>query len=150
MAEKKIGNRVFKVVPMPAGAALELYGDIIRIAGQGAGRLSAIILGLSTGEDLEGRLLADVAALHALTDILSGSSSAEVRDLIKRIIELAMIHRPSGSYEQVDLDGDFTGSLGDILPVAAFVLKEQYGDFFIGSGGNGIIARMTALLQPTR
>jgi hypothetical protein len=147
MAERKIKGRVFKVVPMLAGEAIELYSDIIRIVGQGTGRLPAIVLGLSQ-KDTDGNLLSDVAAVMALTDILSGSSSAEISGLVKRIVEIATISRPSGNYEPVDLDGDFTGHLADIPEVVAFILKEQFGDFFTGSGGNGIIARMTALLRP--
>jgi len=146
MAEKKIKDRVYKVDPIPASNAIELYADIVRIAGQGTSRLPAIIVGLSQ-KDGEGQLMSDVSALMALTDILSGSSSAEISGLVRRIVEIAMIQRPSKAYEPVDLDGDFTGRLSDIPEVAAFVLKEQFSDFFIGSGGNGIIARMTALLR---
>lgn len=146
MAEKKIKDRVYKVDPMAASAAIELYADIVRIAGHGTGRLPAIIMGL-TRKDQEGQFMSDIGALMALTDILNGSSSTEVRDLIKRIVEVAMIQRASKAYEQVDLDGDFTGRLSDIPEVAAYVLKEQFSDFFIGSGGNGIIAKMTALLR---
>jgi hypothetical protein len=146
MAEKKIKDRVYKVDPIPASEAIALYADIVRIAGHGTGRLPAIIMGLSQ-KDQEGQFLSDISALMALTDILNSSSSAEVRDLIKRIVEIAMIQRPSKAYEQVDLDGDFTGRLSEIPEVSSFVLKEQFSDFFIGSGGNGIIAKMTALLR---
>jgi hypothetical protein len=52
-------------------------------------------------------------------------------------IEIAKIRRPSGAYDPVDMDGDYVGRLGDIIPVAVFVLSEQFGDFFSGALANG-------------
>lgn len=145
MAEKRIGGRVFKVEPLPASEAIELYAETIRIAGHGAGRLPGILMGAASGD--EGSMLADVSLLMAVSDVLNGSSSREVRDLVKRLVEIAMIQRPSGSYDPVDLDGDFTGRLGEIVPIIRFVLAEQFSDFFPASEGSGILARFRALLR---
>jgi len=53
------------------------------------------------------------------------------------------VKRPSGAYGEVSFDADFTGNLGEIMPVAVFVLQEQFGDFFgaaLASGSRKIPA----------
>lgn len=149
MAERKIDGKTYKVEPLLASEAIELYGQIIAVAGKAAGRLPAIIVALSSGDGAN-KAMADVAAIAAITDILNGSSPAGVRDLIKRIVEIAMVQAPSKEWRQVDLDGDFTGNLDAILPVGRFVVEEQFGDFFIGSAGNGILALLKGTLQQTK
>jgi len=148
MAEKRIGGRTFKVVPLPAGEALELYAETLRIAGHGAGRLPALLLSAETGA--EGSTIKDLALLLAMSDVLNGAGSGPTRDLIKRLVEVAMVLRSGGAYEQVDLDHDFTGQLGDIIPVVKFVLAEQFSDFFTGSGGSGILGMMRGGLASAR
>jgi len=148
MAEKKINGRTFKVVPLPAGEALELYAETLRIAGHGAGRLPALLLGADGTS--EASALKDLALLLAMSDVLNGAGSVPIRDLVKRLVEVAMIQRPGGSYEQVDLDHDFTGQLGDIIPVVKFVLQEQFSDFFTASGASGILGMLKGGSQSTR
>jgi len=133
MAEKKINGRTFKVVPLPAGEALELYAETLRIAGHGAGRLPALLLGADGTS--EASALKDLALLLAMSDVLNGAGSVPIRDLVKRL---------------VDLDLDFTGQLGDIIPVVKFVLQEQFSDFFTASGASGILGMLKGGSPSTR
>lgn len=147
MAERRIGDRVFKVLPLPASQAIELYGECIRIAGHGAGRLPALLISAASGKEPgPAAAMSDIALLMALTDVLNGTSPSAIRDLIRRIIEIAMVQRPSTAFEQVDLDHDFTGRLADIVPVVKFVLTEQFADFFTGSGASGILGMLRGAL----
>jgi len=57
--------------------------------------------------------------------------------LVGDIVGLARLKRPSGAYEVMDLDGDFTEDYGAIIPVVTFVLKEVFGDFFSAALGSG-------------
>ena len=150
MAERRIGDRVFKVVPLPASEALELYAETLRIAGHGAGRLPALLLSASAEEEGSASAMGHVALLMAVADVLNGNAPAVVRDLLRRLVEVAMIQRPGGHYEQVDLDHDFTGRLGEIVPVIKFVLAEQFSDFFIGSGASGILKTLREALAKQR
>jgi hypothetical protein len=129
MAEKKINGRTFKVVPMLATDALAMQARLFKAIGPAMPRLPTILAGLS--EKGEGaRSTAEVNAIAALVEVLGGAQPAETTALIKDIVEKAQIHRPSGAWEEVDLDGDFTGHLADIPPVVIFVLKENFSDFF--------------------
>lgn len=149
MAERKIAGKTFKVEPLPARDAIELYADLMRVVGQGTGRIPAILMGL-TSEDEGANYLADVAAIGALADVLSKTTSVEVSDLIERIVGCAMILQPSKTYRQADLNGDFTGSLKDLLPVMKFVLEVQYRDFFTASAGGGVLRVMMDAFQTSK
>ena len=145
MAERKIDGVEYRVDPLTAVEAIELYSDLLRFLGPAANRLPAIIVSLQAESEGQ-QMMADVAAFAAVSDILSRVESSEVSGLVARIISLAMIKRPSG-YSKADLDGDFTGNLGKIVPVIKFVLEVQFSDFFIGRSKNGIIGLLAEVLQ---
>lgn len=145
MAERKIAGRVFRVSPLPASEAIALYAELIAALGAAVHRLPAIIVS-ATADESEQNVMGDMVALAAITDIVKSATPGGCRDLIKRIVEVAQIQRPSGAYEPIDLDGDFTGRLNDIVEVVKFVLKEQYSDFFTGSGVNGLLGRLREAL----
>ncbi|MGZ2501739.1 hypothetical protein EHI47_11725 [Rhizobium leguminosarum] len=146
MAEKKINGVEYRVQPLAAVDAIELYADILRFLGPAASRLPAIIMAISSSDEGQ-EMMADVAALAAISDILSRVPSAQVSDLVKRIVSIARIKRPSGQYDPADLDGDFTGNLPNLMPVIKFILEEQFRDFFIGGGKSGIISLLTEVLR---
>lgn len=148
MAERKIGKETYRCHAMPAGAALELLGDITRLASQGAGRLPAVLLGLEEhAAGVEGgEQMADVAVFAAIGDILQRNSSSDLRALVERVVTAAEVQRPAG-YAKIDLDEEFTGNLGAILPVARFVLEVNFRDFLDGSAGPGPLSRFRAAFQ---
>lgn len=140
MAEKKIGDKIYQVGELSARDALKLWADIMRIAGPAAPRLPSIIIALSR-ELPEQQAMADVAAIGAISDMLRSSETDEIISVIERIVSLARIMQPSKTYRDVDLDADFSGpNLKYLIPVASFVLKENFSDFFIGSEANGILS----------
>ncbi len=94
--------------------------------------------------------MADVAALAAISDILSRVTSQEISALAARIVAIASIKRPSGDYESCDLDGDFTDKKKNIIPLMKFVLEEQFRDFFTGRRPNGIIGLLMEVLQTAK
>lgn len=150
MAEKKIGGKVWRIEPMTAIDALKLYADIMRIVTPAAGKLPAIIFALSSEDDGQ-KMMADVAALSAVADILARTSSDQIADIARTIVESAEVSVDGGkSYIPVDIDVEFTGALPDLIPVAKFVLEEQFRDFFIGNGRSGIISLLTEALQRQR
>ncbi|UXT40924.1 hypothetical protein FY137_06840 [Agrobacterium tumefaciens] len=149
MADRKIDGIEYHVDPLPAVESIELYADILRLLGPAANRLPAIILSLQA--DSEGQqMMADVAALAAISDILSRVTSQEVSALAARIVGIASIKRKSGNYEPCDLDGDFTGKLGNVVPLMKFVLEEQFRDFFTGKRPSGIIGLLMEVLQTAK
>jgi len=134
MAEKKINGRTFKVEPMLALSALVLQARLLKIAGPAMARLGDIFKG---GGDDEAR---NAGALAAIADIFVNAEPEALAALIKDVVELAYVLRPSGTYGRCDLDGDFTMNKGDILPVMFFVLQTQFGDFFTALPGLGSLA----------
>ncbi|TBZ81421.1 MULTISPECIES: phage tail assembly chaperone [Rhizobium] len=137
MAEKKINGVEYRVDPLLATKALVLQARLMRAAGPLASKLPSILASRREGAGVEEKAKADADAITAITDIFTAISPEEFAFLVKDIIEIAKIRRPSGVYDPVDMDGDFVGRLGDIIPVAVFVLSEQFGDFFSGALANG-------------
>lgn len=139
MAEKKIGARTFKVEPLLATEAIRLQMRLVKAIGPAMSRLPEILSGI--GKDAAAKEKANAAAVTALADIISDMEPDVATDLVRDIVQVAMVKRPSGAYDQVDMDGDFTGQLGDVVAVATFVLKEQFAEVFSGARGNGSLAR---------
>lgn len=137
MAEKKINGVEYRVDPLLATKALVLQARLMRAAGPLASKLPSILASRRDGASVEDKAKADADAITAITDIFTAISPEEFALLVRDIIEIAKIRRPSGAYDPVDMDGDFVGRLGDIIPVAVFVLSEQFGDFFSGALANG-------------
>ena len=149
MAELKIAGELYKVEPLPAGEAIELYADLMRVATQATGRVPAILMALASRENGAPDAMADVAALAGLGDILRSTSSSDIKSLINRIVTCASVKRPSG-YAEVNLDEEFTGNLAAILPVAKFVLEVNYADFFTASVGGGLLNNLRSVLASAR
>ncbi|QJD54320.1 hypothetical protein [Aminobacter phage Erebus] len=140
MAEKKIGTRTFKVEPLLATDALVLQARLFRAVGPAATHFKTVMAARGEGEETA----MGAAAVAALAEIFAKSEPTEIAGLIKDTIEVAQIKRPSGVYENCDFDGDFTGQSKDIIPVALFVLQEQFGDFFTGLLAAGNLKRLAA------
>ncbi len=149
--EKKIAGETYRCTPLPASRAIELYADLARIATLASGRLPAIVASLAAKveEGDPAAQIADMQALAALGDILQRNTSDDIRRLVERIVSSAEIRRPSG-YDVVNLDDDFTGNLGGLLPLIRFVLEVNFADFFPASGGNGPLSRLRAALDRTK
>lgn len=142
MAEKKFDGVTFRTDPLAAKDALALYIDIMRIVGKAAGRLPSIMVAM-TAPDM-GEPIADVAALMAITDILVDTPTADIIEVIERIIGAAQVLQPSKTYRAATLDGDFSLDRKNLVPVITWILKEQFSDFFTGSGPNGIFSLFRA------
>lgn len=142
MAEKKIGARTFKVEPLLATEAIRLQMRLVKAIGPAISRLPEIFAGI--GKDQAAKEKANGAAIAAMSEIVGGMEPDVATDLVRDIVQVAMVKRPSGAYEQVDMDGDFTGRLGDIIPVATFVLQEQFAEVFSGARGTGSPAKTVA------
>lgn len=150
MAERKIGDSTYRVEMLTAGDALVLYADVMRVVGNATGRLPAIIVGFSA-DDQGQNLMADVASIAAITDILKETDSETIRDLVGRIVRVAQVKRPSGVYEHVDLELDFNqADRASLIPVIKFVLTEQFRDFFTESAGSGIFGMLKEAFQKKR
>lgn len=126
MAEKKIGKQTYKTEPMLATEAIRLQARLLKVVGPALDKLPTVFGGRQKGDEV----VSNAAAIAAFTDIFTRSDPDDIMELVKDVCEVAMVKRPSGAYDPVSFDGDFTGNLGEIIPVAVFVLQEQFGDFF--------------------
>lgn len=141
MAEKKINGRTFKVDPMLAIEAVVMQARLMQLLGGALDRLPEILAGRNDKATDEMKAKSDAMAVAAFTDIFKHLDPREFGRLVKDIVELASIQRESG-YGPVDMDGDFTGNLKDLIPVVIFVLGEQFGDFFSGALASGNLGRV--------
>lgn len=137
MAEKKIGGKTFKVEPMLAFEAIVLQARLLKMVGPALETLPEIFAGASKSDDAAEKARANAAAISAISAIFAKADPVDVATVLKDVCEIAMVRRPSGAYEHVDFDGDFTGDQKSIIPVTLFVLQEQFGDFFAGALASG-------------
>lgn len=137
MAEKKINGRTFKTEPMLATQALVLQARLFKALGPAVSRIGDVMQGYGSDKTEEQKQRSNMAAVAALTEIFTQSNPEDIAQLVKDVVEVAQIKRDSGNYDHCDLDGDFTGRQKDLIPVVAFVLREQFGDFFGGLPGLG-------------
>lgn len=132
MAEKVINGDTYKVEPLLATRAIVLQARLMRAAGPIAAQLPSV-LSVASGSSSDGeKAAANASLIAAITDVFSKMPPEEFADLVKDIVEIAKIKRQSGVYDPIDFDGDMTPRMASIIPVAAFVLKEVFGDFFSG------------------
>lgn len=137
MAEKKIAGMTIRVDRILATDALVLKARLIRAAGGLSEKLPAILASRRDGASDEERAKADSEALIAITGIFDRIAPEAYAALVGDIVSLAKVQRQSGVYDPMDLDGDFSGNLGAIIPVVMYVLKEVYGDFFSAARASG-------------
>lgn len=133
MAEKKIGGKEYKVEPLLATEAIRLQARLLKVVGPALDKLPAIFGNRTKGD----AAASNAAAISAFTEIFAKANPDEIAGLVKDICETAMVKRPSGAYDPVEFDVEFRGKLGDIIPVAVFVLQEQFGDFFSAALASG-------------
>ena len=144
MAQKKIKGKQYQVGVVLATDAIKLQTRLLKVIGGGIDRLPIILAGVGD-VSLEKKEASNAAAIAAFTDIFSEADPDEMTQLISDLVSVATIKRPSGSWEQVDLDGDFTDDKSALIPVIVFVLREIFGDFFTGVLENGSLSKeMTA------
>lgn len=137
MAEAKIKGMEIRVDRPLASEALKLQARLMRAAGGLAEKLPAILASRRPDASADERAKAETDALTAVTGVFNSISPDDYAELVGDILSLAKIKGPSGQYDQADLDSDFSNNLGAIIPVAVFVLRETFGDFFSGALANG-------------
>lgn len=145
MAETEIGGRTYRVGVVLATDAIVLQARLLQIVGGGLDRLPVILGSRVEGATPEMRAMGDAAAVAALGDIFAKCEPKTVAKLVQDIVGYATIHRPSGAWEKVDLDGEFTENKADIFPLCLWVLREILGDFFSGLQASGALKKILAV-----
>lgn len=143
MAEKRINGRTFRVEPMLATKAIVLQARILKLLGPAMSKLGDVMKGHGDDKTAEQKEASNAAAMAAISEIFNRIEPESVAELMRDVVEVAQIKRESGTYDQCDLDGDFTNHQGDIIPVVVFVLREQFGHFFTGMQGSGLLKGLT-------
>jgi hypothetical protein len=130
MAEQKIGSKTYAVTPLLATQAIKLQVRLLKAIGPAVDKLPAILKGAGKDASPEDKLQSDAAAVAALMSIFQVADPDEFATLVQDVARLATVKRPSGTWDEVDIDAEFTGHLDEALPVLIFVLREQFGSFF--------------------
>ncbi len=134
MAERKIGGQTFRVDQLPAKRALVLFARIGKLLGPG---LPKLVSAMANRED---EASSNAAAAEALSSILRDVEPEAFADFLEEIVQTAEIIE-NGQKLPVNFDGHFSGRMGDAVQVAAFVLRELFGDFFTGVVASGKAVR---------
>lgn len=145
MAEKKIEGAEYRVDLLSAKDAYALLSKIIRLAGPGAKHLPGIMT--LAGPTPEDRMLADVAAFAACSEMLRFHGAEALVDLKSEVISIAQMKRPSGEYHPVDLDVDLSGDIPTAELLFDYVLEVQFGNFFDGPKASGPVALALTLVR---
>lgn len=132
MAEKKFGERTFRTNPVLATKLMVVQARFFRMAGPAIASLPAIMQGYGKDKTEAEKNASNMAAIGAFSDIFAATPPEEVADMIRVILEMAELQKPSGAWDKVDVDGDFTHHMADVIPVTIWVVREQFGDFFSG------------------
>jgi hypothetical protein len=140
VAEKKINGRTFSVGQVLATKSMVLKARLAKTAAPVFAALPEALGSLGKGE--EEKEAAGVKLISALSELFGKGDPEVIATLFKDICELASIRRDSGSVDPVDFDGDLTGHDADIIPLVAFVLTEQFGDFLSGFRGIGSLGKL--------
>jgi len=141
MAEKKIGGRTFRTMPILATDAIRLQVRMVKLVGRGATQLPGIIAGARPGASDHDRAEANGRAISAFVDIVAASEPDALADMMRDVVALSQIRRESGDYHTADIDGDFVGRPSDLFAVVFWVLQEQLGPFFaalLANSGQGL------------
>lgn len=142
MAERKIKGKQYQVGAVLATDAVRLQARLLKVVGGGIERLPTILAGVGEKATEEAKAASNAAAVAAFTDIFANADPDGITELVKDVVELATVKRPSGAWEQVDMDGDFTDDKGALIPVTVFVLQEVFGDFFTGALDSGGLSKL--------
>jgi hypothetical protein len=150
MAERKINGRVFRTEPALAKRVVVLQAKLLKVIGPATSKLPTIVTAF--GKDAEGKRSPEDeaklqgAAVSALMDVFAQADPDEWGDLVAEVCEMAQVQTdgPSKVFDPVKFDDHFTGRLEDVVPVLAFVLREQLGGFFRGLLEGGNLARVKA------
>jgi hypothetical protein len=109
---------------------------VAKMFGPAISRLPAIFAGLGAGDEAA-KARANGEALAAFGEVVAQCEPKAAAALVRDIVQVAQIKRPSGMYEHPDFNVDFRGKLGKAREIALWVLREQFGDLFPGAPANG-------------
>lgn len=138
MAEKKIKGVTYRVNKLPAKRSLVLFAKLGKIVGPGLAALVEAI-GLRSEDEAE----SNAVAVKAISKVFADTDPVQFGDLVEEIVELAEIEQ-DGRYLPVSMDGHFSGKMEEMTQVVAFVLREQFSDFFTGLLASGKVATKAA------
>lgn len=140
----KIGERQFRVAPMLAMDAIVLQHRVAKVLAPALKQLPDILALASSGDD-GAKQRAEMQAFSMIAEIFAAAEPRAAAELLRDICEIAEVKRPSGAWEGVIFDADFSGGprLAEAYRLAIAVLKEQFGELFAVARESGARARAT-------
>lgn len=139
MNEKKINGRVYRVPPVLATKAVVLQARVVRAIGPA---LEEVIALIPSPESQADSSAVAKAMLDAVVKVCENSDPEVLASLIRDMVDLSQIQRPSNQWHRTDMDGDLTQYPEDLLPLVAFVGESVFGAFFAGGRASGIAVGM--------
>lgn len=125
MADLKTATAEYHMEAPLAETELDIQVRFVRITGSAAQYFPALIAASQEG-DKEG---ASIELITAFITVLKSSQPDEIKTFIRDVIGLVEIKRPAG-FSRCNLNGDFTGKMGEMYKVLAWATGEILSDFF--------------------
>lgn len=142
MAEKKFGNRTFRVKQPLATQAIVMQGRLLRLIGPASHKLPELFDPANRNGPADQTVALKIVGV--LLEVFSRSEPEATAALIGDIIAMSEVKGASGKYDQADIDTEFSSDPGELYAVVAWILREVFGPFFSGLTANGSLKNVVA------
>ncbi|WP_136625138.1 phage tail assembly chaperone [Aureimonas flava] len=142
MAEKKFGNRLFKVDQPLATQAIVMQGRLLRLIGPASDKLPALFDPANRKGPAD--QTAALRIMGVLVEVFGHTEPEATAALLGDIVKMAQVKGANGRYEQADIDTEFSSDPGELYAVVAWILRETLGPFFSGLVANGSLKNVVA------
>lgn len=139
MAEKKIAGRTFRVRPPLATEAIRLQFRVMNLLGGSAAELPAAVEALQSAASAKkeaDKVKANGQIVGIVVGILSQMKPDEGTQFVADMVAMAEIKAANGTYEQADIDVEFSEDPTGLFQLVGFVLREVLGPFIQGLVGS--------------
>lgn len=125
MPDLKTQIAEYHLEPPLAEVVIDLQIRFTRIAGSAVQYFPALLEAVRGDQKEE----AGIEVINAFATVFRSNDPREIRSFIGDVISLVEIKRPAG-FSRCNLNGDFTGRIGELYKVLFWATGEILGDFF--------------------
>lgn len=134
MAEKKIGNRTFRVKQPLATEALRLQFRITSLVKDREAFQKIMEAGAEAASSKDDNIKAKAGAqvINSVIAVFGSIDPDEGTSLMRDLVAMSEIKASNGQYERADIDTEFSEDPSGLFELIGFVMKEVLGPFVAG------------------
>lgn len=143
--ERRIGSHTYRVTQFGAKQGRALFVRILKLAGPS---LSAALSSIAQGKPGAFEAVIAVGLSQGFYEFAARITEDEVGSVLDDCAKHTVVVIGEKEPRLSDIfDQHFAGRYDEMLSWAAFVLECNYGSFFVGSNGAGLLSRFRAVLS---